>query len=65
MLEKKTAKEDRNAMTDLNDFKAIIKSKIASGEIMEVAESMDLKVLKQLVASLSELCDSREKRALK
>jgi hypothetical protein len=52
----------KNAKEDIADFKEIIRAKIASGEILDVAASMDLVSLKQLIASLAKLCEEKERQ---
>jgi hypothetical protein len=64
-LPKKTVDEDINALDGTSDFTELVKARIASGKIKEVAENMELTELAHLVAWLTVLRDKRVGKAEK
>jgi hypothetical protein len=64
-LPRKTVDDDVKALDDLSDFTELVKAKIISGKLKELAENMDLMELKHLIAWLTVLRDKREAAAEK
>jgi hypothetical protein len=64
-LPKKTPAEDAASMDGLGDFAELVKSKISSNKLKELAENMDITELKHLVSWLTVLRNQREAAAKK
>jgi hypothetical protein len=64
-LPKKTAAEDVASMDGLSDFTELVKSKIISNKLKELAENMELVELRHLVAWMTALRNEREASAEK
>jgi hypothetical protein len=64
-LSKKTAAEDAASIDGLGDFVELVKARIISNKLKELAENMDITELGHLVAWLSVLHGRREAAAKK